>query len=101
MKTEVLTKSGRASRTVKAVICVIMQLVFTQFFASFAMGQNNTQSAISSTAADPSYYHTSTLMADGRVLMVAGGGKSTVVSSAVIYDPVSQTLTVQGVPIGS
>ena len=51
---------------------------------------------ITSSPVNSSTYHSSTLLADGRVLVVSGSGKSGVVSSTAIYDPVSQTWTATG-----
>jgi hypothetical protein len=96
MKQEKIHTSRRASLTGQTVRCVMALLVQTLFSTSSALAQVNTQSAnvsVNATASDSSFFHTSTLLADGRVLMVSGGGKSSVVSSAGVYDPASQALT--------
>jgi Kelch motif len=54
------------------------------------------QVSVTGSMSDGRFYHTSTLLADGRVLVTGGWDNSTALSTAEIYDPSTQTFALTG-----
>ena len=87
-------KFSMSLKLTKAVIWAITLLALPMAMPALAQTAGSMVTSLPPT--DSSFYHTSTVLADGRVLVVSGSGKSSVVSSVSIFNPATSTWSVTG-----